>query len=270
MKIRIFAALLLSCMLAAFGGVQAFAEEESAESVYVYVTVSDQNGTLVLAREEVTVRDINGDGAYTIDEALYCAHESKYEHGAEGYASEVTDYGISMTKLWGVENGGSYGYYLNRVSPQSLADEIKAGDTIDAFIYTDTETFSDTYCFFDETHVAVNGKEELELTLYSYTYDENWNTVRTPVAGATVTIDGKETGFVTDENGKVTLSFDGTGYCVVSAVKEGALLVPPVCAVAVSSNRLPTGDVSLVLWFSLAFVSIATVRLLKKHARHAL
>lgn len=270
MKIRIFAALLLSCMLAAFGGVQAYAEEESAESVYVYVTVSDQNGTLVLAREEVTVLDVNGDGVYTVDEALYSAHEAKYAGGAEGYASETTDYGISMTKLWGIENGGSYGYYLNRASPQSLADEIKTGDEIDAFVYTDTETFSDTYCFFDETHVAVSGKEELELTLYSYTYDENWNTVQTPVAGATVTIDGKETAFVTDENGKVTLSFDGTGYCVVSAVKEGTALVPPVCAVAVSSNKLPAGDVSLMLWFSLIFVSCTAIYLIKKHARHAL
>ena len=87
---------------------------------------------------------------------------------------------------------------------------------------------------------------------------------------ATVTIDGKATGFVTDENGEVTLSFDGTGYCVVSATKEGVTLVPPVCAVAVSSNKLPAGDGSLVLWGSLAFVSLATIYLLKKHAHHAL
>ncbi len=270
MKKRIFAALLFCCLLSVLIGVQALAEETSDESIYVYVTVCDQNGALVLAREEVTVRDVNGDGVYTIDEALFCAHEAKYAGGADGYASESTDYGVSMTKLWGVENGGGYGYYHNHVSPQSLADAVEKGDEIAAFVYTDTDAFSDTYCFFDETHVAVSGKEKLALTLYSYMYDEDWNIVKTPVEGAIITIDGKTTGFVTDENGKVTLSFDGTGYCVVSAVKDGMTLVPPVCAVAVSSHKLPAGDVSQVLWFSLAFVSLTAIVLLKKHARHAL
>ncbi len=270
MKKRAFAALLLSFLLSGLLGLQVFAEEESAESVYVYVTICDENGALVLAREEISVRDLDGDGVYTIDEALYCAHEAKYTGGADGYASEETAYGLSLTKLWGVENGGSYGYYHNNASPRSLADPVKAGDAVNAFVYTDTDAFSDTYCFFDETHVAVSGDEKLTLTLYSYTYDEAWNTVTVPVSGAVITIDGKATGFVTDAEGKVTLSFDGTGYCVVSAVKDGMTLVPPVCAVAVSSDRLPAGDVSSLLWFSLAFVSLAAIRLLKKHARHAL
>lgn len=270
MKNRWIAALLLSCMLCALLGVHALAEEASAETVYVFVTVCDENGKQVLAREEITVRDLNGDGVYTIDETLYCAHESKYAYGASGYASEETAYGISMTKLWGVENGGGYGYYLNHVSSQSLADPVQTGDAVDVFVYTDTENFSDTYCFFDETHVAVSGDDRLTLTLYSYTYDENWNTVKTPVAGASITIDGKPTAFETDKDGKVTLSFDGTGYCVVSAIKDGMTLVPPVCAVAVSSNKLPAGDTSSVLWFSLIVVSCTAIYLIKKHARHAL
>ncbi len=270
MKNRIFAVCLLVGMLSALLGVQAFAQEESDESIYVYVTISDQNGALVLAREEITVTDRDGDGVYTFDEALYAAHASKYEGGADGYGSEETAFGLSMTKLWGVENGGGYGYYLNHVSPQSLADPVSKGDELNAFVYTDAELFSDMYCFFDQTHVAVDGDEKLVLTLWSYTYDENWNTVKTPVAGATVTIDGKTTSFVTDANGEVALAFDGAGYCVVSACKDGAVLVPPVCAVAVSSSKLPAGDVSLVLWFSLAFVSLSAVLLIKKHARHAL
>ena len=270
MKIKLFATCMAVCMFLAFLSVQALAQEESAERIYVYVTVCDQNGALVLAREEITVRDLDGDGIYTMDEALRCAHEAHYQGGADGYASEQTAYGTSMTKLWGVENNGAFGYYLNQTSPQSLEDAVKQGDEIDTFVYTDLDAFGDTYCFFDKTHVAVSGKEKLTLTLVSYSYEENWNTVTVPVANAKISIDGKSTAFVTDEDGKVTLSFDGTGYCVVSASKDGALLVPPVCAVAVSSNKLPAGDGSLLLWAALLVASLVTVYLIKKHTRHAL
>lgn len=270
MKKRLFAAAWLICILLCTLCTSVSAQTEEPETVYVYVTVCDGTGTLALAYEEITVRDLDGDGVYTMDEALSCAHEAKYAGGADGYASEETVYGLSMSKLWGVSNGGCYGYYLNHTSPQSLADEVKTGDLVSAFVYSDTTAFSDVYCFFDEDHVAVSGDEKPELTLYSYTYDENWNLVTVPVADAVITLDGKPTSFVTDAEGKVTLSFDGTGYCVVSASKDGVTLVPPVCAVAVSSNKLPAGDGSLVFWFSLVFVSLATVYLLKKHARHAL
>ena len=270
MKMRMLAVCMLAVLILSLCGLQTFAQDESEETIYVYVTVCDQNGALALAREEITVRDLNGDGTYSIDEALQCAHEAKYQGGADGYASAETEYGTSLTKLWGVENNGSFGYYVNHVSPMSLDDAVKQGDEIDAFVYTDTDTFSDTYCFFDKTHVAVSGNEKLTLTLVSYTYDENWNTVSVPVADAVITIDGKITSFVTDKNGKVTLSFDGTGYCVVSAKKDGMTLVPPVCAVAVSGNKLPTGDTSVVLWVALIAVSLAAICSLKKYTRHAL
>ena len=72
------------------------------------------NGGLELANSEVTVTDIDGDGALTINDALCAAHESYFKGGAAaGYASEMSDYGLMLTKLWGIENGGSYGYYVH-------------------------------------------------------------------------------------------------------------------------------------------------------------
>ncbi|MBP5657968.1 MAG: hypothetical protein J6X52_05545, partial [Clostridia bacterium] len=84
----------------------------AAKDPVVYVTIA--NGELVLAREAVTLTDADNDGALTINDALYLAHEAKFEGGAAaGYASSTGDYGLSLTKLWGVENGGSYGYFVN-------------------------------------------------------------------------------------------------------------------------------------------------------------
>lgn len=256
-----FLSLLLVLLMSA---VPAFAEDAQ-----VYVSISDDTGALVLAYEAIAVTDADADGALTIYDALACAHAAKHENGAEAFATEETEYGLSLMKLWGVENGGSYGYYLNNQSPQSLADPIEKGDSIHAFVYTDLTAWSDTYCYFDQEHVAVSGDGSLTLTLYAMGYDADWNPVSLPVAGASITIDGKATPYVTDEEGKVTLTFDGAGYCVVSAVKEGVNLVPPVCAVAVSSGSADAGDRGgLLPWIGLGLAALVALLPLGKRFKH--
>ena len=113
--------------------VSAFADE----SVNVYVTISDDKGELALVQEKINVTDIDGDNSITINDALYCAHEAKYEGGASaGYTAGQSQFGISLNKLWGVANGGSYGYFLNNKSPFSLSDKIKENDYVND-IYVD-------------------------------------------------------------------------------------------------------------------------------------
>lgn len=270
MSKRFLICLLFLCVAVGCVSISALAEEESEqESVYVFVTLADGEGKTVLAHEEITVEDTDGDGVLTIHDALTCAHAQKYTGEGEGYRAERTEYGLSMTKLWGCENGGSYGYYLNNQSPQSLADPIEKGDSVHAFVYTDLTAWSDTYCYFDKEHVAVSGDGALTLTLYAMGYDADWNPVSLPVAGASITIDGKATPYVTDEEGKVTLTFDGAGYCVVSAVKEGVNLVPPVCAVAVSSGSADAGDRGgLLPWIGLGFAALVAILPLGKRFKH--
>ena len=107
------------------------------DSISVYVTISDKDGNLALVQEKITVKDIDNDGALTINDALYCAHEAKYTGGAAaGYGSEKTQWGLSMTKLWGAENGGSYGYMLNNASATGLNNAVKDGDQVSAYVYT--------------------------------------------------------------------------------------------------------------------------------------
>ena len=217
----------------------------AADEVKVNVTIA--NGTLVLTNAEVTVTDTDGDGKLTVNDALYAAHEQAYEGGAEaGYGSAMTEYGLSLTKLWGVENGGSYGYYVNNASALSLSDEVKAGDHVSAFVYTDTVAWSDAYVYFDAFEKSAKAGDEVTLTLSEVGFDLEWNAVALPVEGATILIDGKDSGVKTDENGKAVIKLANAGTYTVSASKEGKNLVPPVCTLTVSAAQTEpprTGDV---------------------------
>ena len=172
------------------------------EDVTVYVSVSDAEGKLVLTQEAIKVTDTDNDGALTINDALYAAHEAKYNGGAEaGYASAQSEYGISLNKLWGTANGGSYGYYVNNVSAMSLSTEIKNGDYLNAYVYTDLTAWSDTYCYFDVSTISAETEKTITLTLSAAGYDANWSPVVLPVENATITINGETTEYKTDANG---------------------------------------------------------------------
>lgn len=240
MKKFLSIALVLIMLLGIFS-ISAFAEDvDDEKSATVYVNVSNA-GSLVLAQGAVTVTDIDNDGLLTVNDALYCAHEAKYDGGAEaGYAYENSDWGLSLTKLWGVENGGGYGYYVNNNSAWSLADPVKDGDCVTAFVYTDLETWSDTYCFFDKNTASGTEGDTIDLTLSCAGYDEEYNPVVLPVEGATITIDGAATEFKTNAEGKVTVTLVKAGDVVISAISNTQTLVPPVCMVSVSEKEADT------------------------------
>ena len=205
----------------------------SAQKNHTIVTVTIAvKGELVATQVSVPVEDIDGDGVFTINDALYCAHEQVYEGGANaGYSSYTSEYGLSMNKLWGDESG-AYGYYLNNASCMSLADPVKNGDYITAFVYANSD-WSDVYTYFDVSAKALELGQEVTLTLMAAGYDESWNPITYPVKGATITVDGAPTGIVTDENGKATFRLNEIGTIVISAKSETQTLVPPVCSINV-------------------------------------
>ncbi len=202
-----------------------FASCGGEKGPFVYVTVADQNGNIVARYEKVAYTE-----GMTIDGALAALHAKKCDGG---YASAESEYGISMTKLWGVENGGAYGYYVNNSFPESLADTVKEGDHIYAFVYTDTVAYSDTYAFFSAPTAEAGKGEEIQLVLSSAGYDANWAPVTLPVEGAVIYVDGTATEYVTDIEGKVTLSFDKKGEHVVTAKSDTLTLVPPFVIITV-------------------------------------
>lgn len=203
----------------------------------VTVTIADKDGKLAVSQESVEYKDIDGDGAVTINDVLIAAHDKFYDGGSEaGYTSTEGDYGLMITKLWGEENGGSYGYYHNTSSAMSLADTVEDGDSVSAFIYTDLTTWSDKFCYFEEalsefgcTQLGAQTGSEVTVTLLAASFDENWAPVTVPVSGAEIIIDGEKTGVKTDDNGKAAITVPSeTGDYIISAVSDTEILVPPV------------------------------------------
>lgn len=216
----------------------------AADTIDVYVAISDAEGKLAVSYEKITVSDRNDDGIFDIDEVLYSAHEAKYEGGAAaGYASANSTWGLSINKLWGVANGGSYGYYVNNGMAMGLSDEVKDGDHVYAYIYTDTTTFSDTYCWFDISEKTVNVGDEITLTLTYNSYDPvTYAPSTVALANANITVNGEATSYKTDADGKVTVKLDSAGLTLISATSESMNLVSPICNVTVNNNDIADDD----------------------------
>jgi hypothetical protein len=240
---RIFSITLALLTLVSLLCFVAPAEDADTVSAEVYVTIADK-GALVMTRELITATDRNADGVISIDEALFAAHEAKYAGGAAaGYAVAESQWGVSLTMLWG-DTSGSFGYYLNHASAMSLSDPVKAGDTVCAYIYSDAVTWSDVYSYFDVDAANCEQGDSVTLKLLSAGFDADWNPVTLPVANATITVNGSLTAYKTDAEGKVTLTLDAAGVAVISAESESMTLVPPVCIVRVEAGEETTDEIS--------------------------
>ncbi len=245
----------------------------AAETADVYVTISDGTGALPVAQEKITVTDVDADGALTINDALFAAHDAKYDGGAEaGFASGETEYGLSLNKLWGVENGGAYGYYKNNVSALSLSDTITDGDYITAYAFSDLTAWSDVYSWFDIDSAELDTGAEMALTLSYAGYDADWNPITLFASDAVITINGEKTSFTTDSQGKVEIKFDEAGEYVISAGSDTQTLVPPVCKVnvtAVSDNatNVPATGNNTSSLAAVAAIALTAAVLTKKNEK---
>lgn len=224
--------LLLACLLCLSASLFGCGEEEVVDAVYVTIAAK---GDLVLTYAAVTLADTDGDGALTMADALQAAHD-KYYDGADGFACAPSEYGLSLNKLWG-DGSGAYSYMLNDASvATSLAEPVKVGDHVYAYIYADQEFWSDSYCYFDKVTATVSAGESITLTLMSSGFDENWMPVTLPVAGATITINGEAIDTKTNDAGQITISMGEKSKkdaFVVSATSDAMVMVPPICLVTV-------------------------------------
>ncbi|MCD7859937.1 MAG: PQQ-binding-like beta-propeller repeat protein, partial [Firmicutes bacterium] len=237
---RVLAVLLALGMLLSILPATAWAEE--TETISVYMTVFNagefalSNDGQAMYQMPVTVTDLDGDGTFTLDEALQAAHAAY--NSADGYDST----GGWVSKLWGVETY-STGFYRNDVITDTVTTEyISDGDKITAYIYADTTAWSDRYSFFADSSAYCEIGSSVTLTLKCWSYDASWNLVESAVENATVGVYNIETGaytelnggaYKTDANGSVTISFTeaGTYYLTAKAADGDAPLVPAVCTV---------------------------------------
>ena len=257
-----FAAVVL--LLFACGGGTAFAQSDPEEApLTLTVTLAGKDGSLAFACETVSTKDADGDGALTVHGVLTCAHEALWQGEGEGYRVERTESegDLQVLTLWGEETEGC-AFRINHL-PVDLLTPVNDGDFLYIYPLADEAGETPLYCHFDETSATVAGAEKLTLTLLA-------EPAEVPVPGAVICIDGKDTAFVTDENGEVALAFDGSGRCIISARKDGEAFVPPVCAVAVSKEEPFAGDrASLLGWVLLLLAASAglTVVLRRRTAR---
>lgn len=246
MKKRLLSLLLALTMALSLATTGAWAADQ--DSIQVTVTIANQgaiavgkNNTL-MARVPVTVTDRNQDGKFTYDEAMTAAHKAYYEKGEAGFAMK----GNSCEMLWGNETT-SLGFYRNNTMTGYINGEsVEDNDDLTAFVYQDQKNWSDQYCFFDQTTVTVKSGESLTINLKGVGFDENWNTVSSPVkqAGLGVYYGGtfRTRNVSTDANGNGTISFYKAGTYVLSAKKDGAYLIPPVCIVTVTGQAPPVSQ----------------------------
>ena len=222
--------------------------------VELYITIANK-GNVVMFQQKITVVDVNHNGIFDVDDALYAAHEAGYEGGAStGYATAMTQYGLGISKLWG-DTSMCYGYWLNNASCWSLEDVVADGNHLVAFVYTDGEFWSDSYSKFDAFAYTTTTAQDLVVKLEKAGYDENWNTVFSAHAGATITVydsEGKAltTGYTVTDNGdgSYAIRFTAAGNYYIVASDSDPLTVPAVCQVAVTyvEQIPPTGDNSMI------------------------
>lgn len=206
---KIISILVVTVMLAAAFSVSAFA----ADSVNVTVTISDGNGNIAVCLEEMTVTDTDGDGKFTVYDVLATADP-------EGFEAETTQWGLSIKQLCGVENGGSYGYYVNHQMAMGLTDEVKDGDYVAAFVYVDAKGLSDAY-----SYVELSGTQPDTQGFYAFEakysgWDDDWNPLVKPIEGAFICIDDEVTEQKTDENGFFVLEFAENGEHIITVMSE--------------------------------------------------
>ena len=228
-------ALILSVLLVLSVSVLFVSAEEAKDSVDVHVTIIDEKSQFAVAYKTVTVSDIDKDGALTVNDTLYAAHEQFYDGGAAaGYATETTKWGLSLKKLWGVANGGSYGYLVNNAFAWSMTDPVKADDYVVAFIYTDTKNFSDVYTYFEPQYIEEESTSiGVELTMMKTGFDAEGKPYTEPVPGAEITLDGSTFKVVTNAEGKASFYYgegNPNGYeKLISAQVKDMRIVPPIC-----------------------------------------
>lgn len=198
-----------------------------------YVTIADGEGKLVLIRKPVKLTDNDGNGTVSVAEALFTAHEAYYTGGAAaGYATTTTQWGLGINKLWG-DTSGNYGYYINNAMAWSLGDEVKAGDYLYAYVFSDPVGWTDMFSYFDVPTATINAGGTVTLTLTYMDFDLDWNPAPAPAVGAAVTVNGEASSYVTGAQGEVVLTFAQAGTYVISATSDTLVLVPPVCVVKV-------------------------------------
>lgn len=263
MKQKRILSLILSLAMI-FGATQFFtfaADSQPAEDAEVFVTVSVKgviaadNEGLPMANRSVIVTDIDKDGKLSYDEAVVAAH--KAYNAESGYDAP----GGYMAKLWNIGTYNTLFFADNKgIESGVAADTVKAGDRLTFSVNADDEFYADWYSFFQTAQMKVEPNQKFTLNLNGHLgmafSDEDKADVALSDVSVGLWTDGKFAaidGKTTDENGKVTLSFEKEGVYTVTAsgtVKDTVTdwstgfaeekdcpIIAPACVVTVENKQ---------------------------------
>lgn len=262
--------------------VEEAAKPGPADSATVYFTLNYE-GVLgktsddeILVDKPVTVKDLDGDGQLTVDEALVAAHEAYCPAGTDGYKQS----GGQVKKLWNrtdaanpLNETNNY-FIVNNVPIHSGVPNvtIKDGDYLYASANADSKYWSDYFTYFDRRTAEVEAYQDLTLNLKGIpsmvadvTEDSfaprNISDISLGLwkDGTFETFDNAKT----DANGNVTLSFDKAGTYYVTAkgtvhatigdysaghtgeaIEVDCPIMAPYCVVTVTPAQIVTATVS--------------------------
>ena len=221
--ISLLLALVMVIGLAACGKAK---DTDPANAAYVTLTVEAQpaqaKDNSYIAAKAV---EIPAEGS-TVGDVIKAVHKNLFKDGEAGFATAQTQYGESITKMWGIENGGSYGYYVNGAMAMGLTDPVKPGDRVDLLVYKDAAGFSDAFMYMEATATGT----KVDVTVKAMSFDANWNPVMKELAGAKIYTIGKDgkleaTGAATNEKGVASLELKAGIYRLVAINTDGLYTV---------------------------------------------
>lgn len=259
-----------SAMDTAESGATGGTEPTLADPIDVNITVSNQgvlakaNDGSAMAYKEVHVTDADEDGMISVDDALKAAHE---EYCPGGYATEKSDYGISVTKLWGISTYNTLFFVNGKGLESNVADSvINEGDAVYASVNADNINYADWYTYFNKSYKTVDQGEEFSLNIKGFQGMSGVSASNVTGVDIGIWKNGefsKIDNTVTDKNGNVTLSFDKPGEYIVTAagsiddtwtdwsgktVSAKCPIMAPACVVTVEEvEKVSTIDVFLTV-----------------------
>ena len=195
----------------------------------------------VMADRDVTVKDLDGNGILTYDEALTAAHNAYFAGGAEaGYASADSEYGLMLTKLWG-NSTGSCGYWQNDNANNSLNDPVNAGDYLTAFVYKNASlTDGDAYNRFGKKEYETTVDQALSVSVDKASYNAQYQIEFTAFEGAALSAYDSSFQKLATEDYTIdgyNVTFHKAGnYYLATGGTENVNLVPAVTKVTVQDG----------------------------------
>lgn len=177
------------------------------------VLAADKNKEVV-ANKTITVKDLDANGKHSYDEALIALHKAQLSE--DGYVTSESSYGgLKVDKLWGIETGNCMFYKNDKALEETVdAATVSRNDALYVSINKDDTYYSDKYTKFNVTSKEITKGQSVELTLT----DGDGKALAGIAIGTWK--DGKFEaleGKVTDENGKVTLTYPEAGTYLVTA-----------------------------------------------------